>query len=130
MKKLGENPNPSGSGAMLAMVKGVGLVLTAPYRACLCCSAREKPGAHVVQSGNLAPHANGATNAGDGQRRANSRAAISHGRGAGCDAGAGCGCSLCAGRGASRGGSICQYCGANSAGGGACAIVGGRSLYT
>jgi cell division septum initiation protein DivIVA len=31
MKKLGENPNPSGSGAMLAMVKGLGLVLTAPH---------------------------------------------------------------------------------------------------
>jgi hypothetical protein len=31
MKKLGENPNPSGSGAMLAMVKGIGLVLTAPH---------------------------------------------------------------------------------------------------
>lgn len=30
-KKMGENPNPSGSGSLLAMIKGVGLVLTQPH---------------------------------------------------------------------------------------------------
>jgi hypothetical protein len=30
-KKLGENPNPSGSGSLLAMVKGAGMALTQPH---------------------------------------------------------------------------------------------------
>ena len=32
-KKMGENPNPSGSGQLLALVKGVGLVVTSPATA-------------------------------------------------------------------------------------------------